>query len=311
MARYFISYSRSDQAFALRFAQDLKTAGVDVWVDQLDIPIGQNSDRSVEAAVRDCEGFVIILSPRSAASEHVADEVACALEDHKHIIPIFIEKCTIPMRLARLQFIDATSDYDNALARFQLIIGAAPSSAAAIAPAASAASAVQTKPVAHWAPGLLVRAEQRLTEHVGPIARLLVSKAAGAAGNEAELYASLALAIPDAAERANFLRQFAGASDGNGPGAPFAKRRLANRPARSRKNCSTKQRGFDRASRPYGETCGDERKPRSENPRGSLSASPRAHSQREREGGIAEEAAIAAYRLACPCSTSLQMFCSR
>ena len=137
MARYFISYSRSDQAFALRFAQDLKTAGVDVWVDQLDIPIGQNWDRSVEAAVRDCEGFVIILSPRSAASEHVADEVACALEDHKHIIPILIEKCTIPMRLARLQFIDATSDYDNALARFQLIIRAAPGSGAAIAPAAS------------------------------------------------------------------------------------------------------------------------------------------------------------------------------
>jgi TIR domain-containing protein len=215
MARYFISYSRSDQAFALRFAQDLKTAGVDAWVDQLDIPIGQNWDRSVEAAVRDCEGFVIILSPRSAASEHVADEVACALEDHKHIIPILIEKCTIPMRLARLQFIDAISDYDNALARFQLIIGAAPSSAAAIAPAASA---VESKPVAHWAPGLLARAEQRLTEHVGPIARLLVSKAAGAANNEAELYASLALAIPDAAERANFLRQFAGASAGNGPG---------------------------------------------------------------------------------------------
>ena len=220
MARYFISYSRSDQAFALRFAQDLKTAGVDVWVDQLDIPIGQNWDRSVEAAVRDCEGFVIILSPRSAASEHVADEVACALEDHKHIIPILIERCTIPMRLARLQFIDAISDYDNALARFQLIIGAAPSSAAAIAPAASAsgaASAVQTKSAVHWAPGLLARAEQRLTEHVGPIARLLVSKAAGAASNEAELYASLALAIPDAGERANFLRQFAGASAGNGP----------------------------------------------------------------------------------------------
>jgi hypothetical protein len=219
MARYFISYSRSDQTFALRFAQDLKTAGVDVWVDQLDIPIGQNWDRSVEAAVRDCEGFVIILSPRSAASEHVADEVACALEDHKHIIPILIEKCTIPMRLARLQFIDATSDYDNALARFQLIIRAAPGSGAAIAPAASgAASAVLTKPAVHWAPDLLARAEQRLTEHVGPIARLLVSKAAGAAGNEAELYASLALAIPDAAERANFLRQFAGASAGNGPG---------------------------------------------------------------------------------------------
>ena len=115
------------------------------------------------------------------------------------------------MRLARLQFIDATSDYDNALARFQLIIRGGPRApAAAIAPAASASARCQAKPAVHWAPALLARAEQRLTEHVGPIARLLVSKAAGAAGNEAELYASLALAIPDAAERANFLRQCRG-----------------------------------------------------------------------------------------------------
>src|ERR1700716_1636767 len=132
MTRYFISYARMDQAVALRFAQDLKAAGVDVWVDQLDIPIGQNWDRSVEAAVRDCKGFVVILSPRSAASENVADEVACALEGNKHIIPILYEKCTIPMRLARLQFIDATSDYDGALARFQFIIKAAPNSAEAM-----------------------------------------------------------------------------------------------------------------------------------------------------------------------------------
>jgi hypothetical protein len=39
---------------------------------------------------------------------------------------------------------------------------------------------------------------------------------------------------------------------------------------------------------------------RGETPRGFLSASPRAHSQREREGGVAEEAAIAAPRLGLP-----------
>jgi hypothetical protein len=219
MTRYFISYSRSDQAFALRFAQDVKTAGVDVWVDQLDIPIGQNWDRSVEAAVRDCKGFVIILSPRSAASEHVADEVACALEGDKHIIPILYEKCTIPMRLARLQFIDATSDYDTALARFQFIVRASANSAqgTAAAPLVSA-PIVPAKPVPRWTPGLLARAEQRLTEHVGPIARLLVSKAASAAGNEAEFYESLALAIPDPTERASFLKKVAGGSANNESG---------------------------------------------------------------------------------------------
>ena len=222
MTEYFISYSRSDQAFALRFAQDLKNAGVDVWVDQFDIPIGQNWDRSVEAAVRDCKGFVVILSPRSAASEHVADEVACALEGNKHIIPILYEKCTIPMRLARLQFIDATSDYDGALARFQLIVRGAPdaSGSAATAPAVSAsrgASVGPAKPAVRWDPALLAGAEQHLARHVGPIARLLVSKAAAAATNEAELYERLAHAVPDATERADFLRKLAGASVGSEP----------------------------------------------------------------------------------------------
>jgi hypothetical protein len=222
MTRYFISYSRSDQAFALRFAQDLKAAGVDVWVDQLDIAIGQNWDRSVEAAVRDCKGFVIILSPRSAASENVADEVACALEGNKHIIPILYEKCTIPMRLARLQFIDATSDYDGALARFQVIVGAAANAAEAVAipPSVSAptsARSIPVRPAGPWEPGMLAHVEQHLTRHVGPIARLLVSKAAGTANNESELYESLALAIPDAAERADFLKKLAGVSAGSEP----------------------------------------------------------------------------------------------
>lgn len=46
-----------------------------------------------------------------------------------------------------------------------------------------------------------------MARHVGPIARLLVSKAAAAATNEAELYERLAHAVPDATERADFLRE--------------------------------------------------------------------------------------------------------
>jgi hypothetical protein len=126
------------------------------------------------------------------------------------------------MRLARLQFIDATSDYDGALARFQFIIKAAPNSAEAmpVAPSVSAPASepsIPARPTGRWDPGLLARAEQHLIRHVGPIARLLVSKAAGAANNESELYESLALAIPDATERANFLKKVAGASAGSEP----------------------------------------------------------------------------------------------
>ena len=71
--------------------------------------------------------------------------------------------------------------------------------------------------MSRWDPALLAGAEQHLARHVGPIARLLVSKAAAAATNEAELYERLAHAVPDATERADFLRKVAGVSVGSEP----------------------------------------------------------------------------------------------
>ena len=129
-----------------------------------------------------------------------------------------------------------------------------------------AASAVQTKPAVHWAPGLLARAEQRLTEHVGPIARLLVSKAAAAAGNEAELYAAWpspsrtqpSERISSGSSR-SICRQWARWLHSRNDAWPIV-------PLDPSRAARQGRRGFDRASRPYGETCGDERKPGGENP---------------------------------------------
>ena len=55
----FISYSRTDSAFVVRLAKDLKAAGIDVWVDQLDIPKGTRWDDEIEAAVEKSSTFMI------------------------------------------------------------------------------------------------------------------------------------------------------------------------------------------------------------------------------------------------------------
>lgn len=205
MKEYFLSYSRGDQAFALRFAHDLKAAGVDVWVDQLDIGIGQNWDRAVEAAVRGCEGFIIILSPRSVASENVADEVGVAIEGTKQIIPILFETCTVPMRLARVQFIDSRTDYQDALRRCTgLILGDQVGGPTFVANAPAQPEPVVA--VAGFSAAALDAIAQMLVVHVGPVARLLVQKAATSARSEAELYQQVAVAIPVEAERQAFLK---------------------------------------------------------------------------------------------------------
>jgi hypothetical protein len=112
----FFSYARSDSDFVLKLATDLRKAGADIWLDQLDIKSGSRWDLSVETALKDSSKLLIILSPASVSSNNVMDEVSFALEEGKTVIPILFKSCEIPFRLRRLQHADFTKNYDEALA---------------------------------------------------------------------------------------------------------------------------------------------------------------------------------------------------
>ena len=111
----FISYSREDSEFALRLAKDLKEVGAAVWLDQLDIAPGQRWARAVEEALNTCPRMLVILSPASANSTNVDDEVSFALEEKKTVIPVLCRDCKIPFRLRAFQYIDFRGDYDTGL----------------------------------------------------------------------------------------------------------------------------------------------------------------------------------------------------
>jgi hypothetical protein len=111
----FISYSREDSEFALRLAGDLKAAGAAVWLDQLDIEPGQRWARAVQDALNDCPRMLVILSPSSANSTNVDDEVSFALEEQKTVIPVLYRDCKIPFRLRPFQFVDFRSDFGSGL----------------------------------------------------------------------------------------------------------------------------------------------------------------------------------------------------
>jgi len=113
----FFSYSRADTEFALRLAKDLRAAGANVWLDQLDIKPGQRWDRAVEDALANCPHLVVVLSPASVDSANVMDEVSLALEDGKTVIPVVYRECKIPFRLRRLQYVDLRLDYSRGLSQ--------------------------------------------------------------------------------------------------------------------------------------------------------------------------------------------------
>jgi hypothetical protein len=122
--RMFVSYARQDAEFALRLAKSLREAGATIWMDQLDIRPGQRWDEAVEAALRECVGLIVVLSPTSVTSPNVMDEVSYALEAGKQVVPILHRKCDIPFRLRRVQYIDFTAQYETALDRLCGAIGA-------------------------------------------------------------------------------------------------------------------------------------------------------------------------------------------
>jgi len=105
----FISYSRKDKDFALEFAREMKSAGYSVWLDQLDIPTGARWDDQVEKSLRECEVFLIILTPASVSSDNVKDEIGYAIDHGKRIMPILLENCDVPLRLRRFQYVDFTN----------------------------------------------------------------------------------------------------------------------------------------------------------------------------------------------------------
>jgi hypothetical protein len=111
----FFSYSRDDSEFALRLAADLKAAGANVWLDQLDIAPGQRWARAVQDALNNCRRLLVILSPSSVSSTNVEDEVVFALEEHKTVIPIFCRDCKVPFQLRPFQYVDFRTNYDHGL----------------------------------------------------------------------------------------------------------------------------------------------------------------------------------------------------
>jgi hypothetical protein len=103
-------------------AGDLEKGGMSCWVDRHDIDGGTEWRGEIGKAIMDCQGFFIVLSPESVASENVKRELAFAESHGRRIIPIRYKPCSIPpereLTLSNLQWIDFDEPiYEDVFAR--------------------------------------------------------------------------------------------------------------------------------------------------------------------------------------------------
>jgi hypothetical protein len=160
----FFSYSREDEKFALQLAGDLKAAGANVWIDQLDIEFGQEWDSAVEDALARCPRMLLILSPASVKSKNVRDEVSRALRKEKTIIPVLHLDCDIPLRLERLHQVDFRTDYDRGVRLLLKALGV--DQAVAASAAAAPPPAKDVHPASHDSGVRRLVVEQELQRRV-------------------------------------------------------------------------------------------------------------------------------------------------
>jgi RNA-directed DNA polymerase len=113
-AKIFISYARLDEEKAREIYNRLEGSGYEPWLDQESIVGGEDWERAINKAIKDCDIFLAILSKNSVNRRGVLqkelkqalDKLSEKLDEDIFIIPLRIEECEIPERLEAIQWID-------------------------------------------------------------------------------------------------------------------------------------------------------------------------------------------------------------
>jgi hypothetical protein len=127
MSRVFISHSTKDRDFVEGIlVPAIHGFGLETWYSKNDIKATDRWERSILNGLESSDWFLIVMSPNSAESEWVRDELHWAMGNRPHgrIVPVMIEGCNpydFHIRLPRLQFVDYSQDRERALAQLKTI----------------------------------------------------------------------------------------------------------------------------------------------------------------------------------------------
>ena len=132
MSQVFISYSRRDQTDVSLLAQKLEDAGHKIWLDRSAIQGGAKWQEEIVRGIERANVFMIVLSPQSVESENVERELGLAHVTRKRILPVMLQRVTVPPRLqyalAGLEIIDVSAE--NVTAGSQRVLQAIASTGA-------------------------------------------------------------------------------------------------------------------------------------------------------------------------------------
>jgi hypothetical protein len=116
----FISHSSKDKSFVRQLAADLLAAGIDVWLDELRIKVGDSIPQKIAQGLAESDFFLIVISHNSVTSPWIQKELDNALvkeieRRRVHVFPVKIDDANVPEIIRDKRHSDFSTSYETGL----------------------------------------------------------------------------------------------------------------------------------------------------------------------------------------------------
>lgn len=116
MPAVFFSYARQDAPVVDDIARDLRSQGVDLWMDRQDLRAGDEWAPQIEKAISGAEFMLVFISSASQQSSMVRREYELAFKSQSRaggtrLIPVLLERVELTPFLSKIQYVDFTQSY--------------------------------------------------------------------------------------------------------------------------------------------------------------------------------------------------------
>jgi hypothetical protein len=214
----FICFSSKDEAIARGVVAFLESAGLKCWISLRDVLPGENYQESIVRAIEAAQGIVFLFSESSNLSGEIRKELSIGGSINVPVFPLRLSPVAptgaLRYELATRQYIDIFPDREAALAKLAATIKHVIENPGAEESAAPAPAAPATPRVSQPAREPLVASGSKqfeairalLARHIGPIAKVIVEKAAKEASTPDEFCERLAANVAAPSDRTAFVQ---------------------------------------------------------------------------------------------------------
>src|SRR5262245_22298250 len=92
MSYAFVSYSKNDREFVEKLVNDLRSNGINAWIDLEIFPVGVSWEKALKEGIKESKALIYVANKNSINSTWMKSEVSQANEMGKSIIVVALDE---------------------------------------------------------------------------------------------------------------------------------------------------------------------------------------------------------------------------